>query len=116
MRSNAIYRFPNTAKCLESSAALTDVPPEIRAQIIALLREVDDEYEITDMAAMVSLIVEHGKKYPSLYKLMRIDNDAVVAHFRKTGEVIPGIQIVQTSTDEGELTKMAIFRGPLSKP
>jgi hypothetical protein len=47
-------------------------------------------------------------------QLFNIDYEAVVEHFKQTGEVLPGMKIIHTETREGDnVTKLEIFRGPI---
>ncbi|MBI1398003.1 MAG: hypothetical protein GC151_18675 [Betaproteobacteria bacterium] len=91
------------------------LPPELAAKVMSLLREVDGEYEIVDMPALVDLILEHGQEYPSLRDLIQVNDDALLAHYRETGAVPPGIKIVETSTQEGSnVTELKVSHGPRS--
>lgn len=91
------------------------LPPELAAKVMSLLREVDGEFEITDMPALVNLVLAHGQEYPSLRDLIQINEDALLAHYRETGELPPGIKIVETSTQEGSnVTELKVMHGPRS--
>ena len=90
------------------------LPPEICAKLMACLRKTDGEFEVTDKEALLRLVAEHGDRYPVLFGLFKIDYDAMVEHFKKTGEVLPGMKIIHTETREGDnVTKLEIFRGPI---
>ena len=91
------------------------LPPELAAKVMSLLREVDGEFEIIDMPALVNLVLEHGHEYPSLRDLIQINEDALLAHYHETGEVPPGIKIVETSRQEGSnVTELKVLYGPSS--
>ena len=91
-----------------------DLPPEIGAKLMGCLRETDGQFEVADKEALLKLVAEHGEQYPVLLGLFKIDYDAVVEHFKKTGEVLPGMRIIHTETREGDnVTKLEIFRGPI---
>jgi hypothetical protein len=50
--------------------------------------------------------------YPSLRELFTIDKDALVEHFKNTGEVPPGIKLIHTSTEEGSnVTRLEVRYG-----
>ena len=92
----------------------SDLPPEISAKLMACLRETNGEFEVADMEGLVKLVAEYGKEHPVLTSLLKIDYDAVVEHFKRTGEVLPGMRIIHTETREGDnVTKLEIFRGPI---
>ena len=95
--------------------AANELPPELAARVMSLLREVDGEFEIIDMPALVKLVLAHSNEYPSLRKLIQINEDALVAHYRKTGEVPPGVKLVQTSSQEdSNVTILKVTHGPLT--
>jgi len=90
-----------------------ELPPELGAQFLTFLREVNGQFEVVDKEGLVKFVAEHGKEYPVLLSLFSIDKEAVVEHFKKTGEVLPGMKIVHTSTREGEnVTKLEVFHAP----
>lgn len=90
-----------------------DLPPELGAQFLTFLREVNGEFEVIDKEGLVKFVAEHGKKYPVLWSLFNINEEAVVEHFKKTGEVLPEMKIIHTSTREGDnVTKLEVFHGP----
>jgi len=92
-----------------------DLPPEIGAKLMTFLRETNGAFEVTDKEGLVKFVVEYGKQHPVLMTLVQIDYDAVVEHFKRTGEVLPGMRIIHTETHEGDnVTKLEIFRGPIS--
>ena len=91
----------------------SNFPPEIAAKLMSLLREANGTFEVSDMEGLIKLIAQHGAEYPLLQTLISIDYEAVVEHFKRTGEVLPGMRIIHTETREGEnVTKLEIFRGP----
>lgn len=91
-----------------------DLPPEIGAKLMTFLRETNGAFEVADMEGLVKLIAEHGNEHPLLTTLLKIDYEAVVEHFKRTGEVLPGMRIIHTETREGDnVTKLEIFRGPI---
>jgi hypothetical protein len=79
---------------------VTDLPPELGAEFLSFLREVNDHFEVADTRGLVSFIVEHAEQYPFLLDLIEINWDAVVERFERTGEVPPGIQLTRTATRE----------------
>ncbi len=56
---------------------IDELPSEIVSKVLQCLREVDGEYEVQDMKALVDLIVEYGSKYPALYSLVSINEEAI---------------------------------------
>jgi hypothetical protein len=79
---------------------VTDLPPELGAEFLSFLREVNDQFEVADTRGLVSFIVEHAEQYPFLLDLIEINWDAIVERFERTGEVPPGIQLTRTATRE----------------
>ena len=91
-----------------------ELPPELRAQFLTFMREVDGEFEVADKEGLVKFVAEYGERYPVLLSLFSIDKEVAVEHFKGTGEVLPGMRIIHTSTREGDnVTKLEIFRGPI---
>lgn len=91
-----------------------DLPPEIGAKLMTFLRETNGQFEVADMLGLVNFVLEHGDRHPALWDLLKINEEAVVEHFKRTGEVPPGVKIVHTATQEGDnVTKLEIFRGPI---
>jgi hypothetical protein len=91
-----------------------DLPPEIGAQLLTFLREVNGQFEVADKEGLVKFVAEYGERYPPLLDLFSINKEAALEHFKRTGEVLPGMKIVHTNTREGDnVTKLEIFRGPI---
>ena len=76
-------------------------PKEINEKIMTLLKDVDGEYQITDLKAFAKLVAEYGEQYPSLYDFIEIDKEEIISHYKNTGEVPPGVKLVETSSEEG---------------
>lgn len=94
-----------------------DLPEEIQRGLMAFMREVDGEFEITDKMGMVQFIVEHAEEYPSLLKAIKIDEAVLTKHIEETGEVPPGVKAIRTRTVPGSnVTKLDIFHGPTTVP
>lgn len=92
-----------------------DLPEDLRGQFLSFLREVDGQFEVADKEGLVRFIAEHASKHPALLSLMQVDKEAAVEHFKKTGEVLPGMRIIHTSTPEGSnVTTLEIHRGSAS--
>lgn len=90
-----------------------ELPPEIGAKLMTFLRETNGQFEVADMQGFLEFIVEFGEQHPMLLDLIKVNKEAVVDHFERTGEVLPGIKLVKTTTREGHnVTKLEIFRGP----
>ena len=94
-----------------------NLPPEIGAKLMRFLREkADGEFEVIDMEGLVKFIAEHGERYPVLQSLVKINEDALIEHYKRTGEVPPGIKLIKTSTREGEnVTYIEILHGLTNK-
>lgn len=92
-----------------------DLPPELAAELMACLEEVNGDYYVKDMKALVTLVVEHGSAFPFLREFVTVNKDALVKHYEKTGEVPPGVKMVQTTTEEGSnVVGLNVLHGPRS--
>jgi hypothetical protein len=90
------------------------LPKELAARLMTFLRETgEDEFEIVDMAGLVKFIGEHGKEYPFLFNMLQINEDALQAYFEQTGEVPPGIKMVRTTNEGGNVTRLEVLHGPI---
>jgi hypothetical protein len=86
------------------------LPPELTDRLRSFMREDGDDYVIDNMEGLVAFIVEHHETYPSLLKLVNINEQAVIDHFSRTGEVPPGVRIVRKETEEGSnVTKVNVY-------
>jgi hypothetical protein len=96
------------------SEHLKDLPPEIGTKLMAFLRETNGKFEVADREGFLNFVTEYGQQYPVLLGLVKINQEALVEHFEKTGEVPPGIELIKLTTgEEGDnVTKLEIFRGP----
>jgi len=93
---------------------LTDLPPELGAKFLSFLREVNGEYKVADMVGLVKFVAEHGLQYPDLFNLFEINEEAIVEHFKRTGEVPPGVKMIVTTThDDDNVTELEVFHGPM---
>jgi len=89
-------------------------PPEIGAKLMTFLREANGGFQVADMRGLVKFVAEYGDRHPALLSLLDVNEEAVVEHFKRTGEVPPGVRVIKTTTREGDnVTKLEIFRGPL---
>ena len=95
---------------------MADLPRELALEFLNFLRERDDgEFELVDKLGLIKFVAEHGKDYPELFNLFELNEEAVVEHFKQTGEVPPGIKLVETTTHEGtNLAEFRVFHGPTS--
>lgn len=92
----------------------TDLPPEIGAKLMTFLREENGKFEVADLQGLLSFVAEYGDRHPALLELFKLNEEAVVQHFKQTGEIPPGVKIVHTTTREGDnVTKLEVFHGPL---
>lgn len=89
------------------------MPPELVAKVDACLHEdANGDTFIIDMPTLIDLIVAHGDQYPVLKGLVQVNEAAVAEHFARTGEVPPGIKIVEKATEEGSnVTTLRVHRG-----
>jgi hypothetical protein len=75
---------------------------------------VNGEFQVADKR-LLNFVAEYGQQHPALLGLFKINEEAVVEHFNRTGEVPPGVKLIKTTTREGDnVTKLEIFRGPQS--
>src|SRR3989442_1698149 len=79
---------------------VADLPPELGAEFLSFLREVDDQFEVVDTRGLLSFILNHVEQYPALLNLIEINWNAVVERFERTGEVPPGLMLTRTTTRE----------------
>jgi hypothetical protein len=89
------------------SDGLDKLPSDLKQTILSFLREKDDGFEVVDMLGLVNFIVEHGTTYPVLYTLVKINEEAVVEHYKYTGEVPPGIKLVHKTQESNKVTVIA---------
>ena len=86
------------------------LPPELMQKMMSFMREDGDDYVIDDMKGFVEFIAQHVKQYPSLMKLVNFNEQALLDHFHRTGEVVPGVRIVSKETEEGSnVTKVNVY-------
>lgn len=90
----------------------SDLPPDLGAALMRCLREIDGEFEVADMEGLVKLIAEHGEQYPVLLSLVTVNEEAVVAHFKETGEVPPGIKLIGKIREGEKVTRLEVIHGP----
>ena len=90
------------------------LPPQIQATVMSFMREVEGEYEINDMEGFVLFIVKNMNEYPDLKNLLKIDEDALVGRYERTGEVPPGVKLVRTTQEEGSnVVGLEVLHGPI---
>lgn len=82
----------------DTNTDVADLPPELRTEFLSFLREVNGEFEVADTRGLLMFIAEHGQQYPALFKLLEINEEAVIQHFERTGQVPPGVQLTRTTT------------------
>jgi len=86
------------------------LPPEVAAKFLSFLHEENGQFQLADKEGLVRFVAEHGEQYPELLELFSLDKDALVDHFHKTGEVLPGTRIIHTAAEEGSnVTKLEVF-------
>lgn len=91
------------------------IPSELSTQVMSLLQEVNGEFKVTDMPALVKLVQEYCQEYPELLDLIKVNEAALLDSFHKTGVVPPGVKIVQTSSQEGSnVTELKVLHSPRS--
>lgn len=92
-----------------TNADVADLPPELRTEFLSFLRQVNGEFEVADTRGLLMFIVEHGKEYPAMYNLFDVNEEAVIEHFERTGDVPPGVELTQTAirddATDGEYVK-----------
>ena len=93
-----------------------DLPPDLAAQLMEFVCDVEGEYQVQDMQWLANFILQHQEEYPQLLNLIQIDEDAVVEYYKKTGEVPPGVKLVRTTTREGNnVVDLSVIHGSTSK-
>jgi hypothetical protein len=94
------------------------LPPEIQERLASFIGDrVDGTPPEDDMRGLITFIVENADAHPALLNLVKVDEKRMMEHVKETGNVPPGVKIVQTSTVEGEnVTKVRIFHGPTTIP
>jgi hypothetical protein len=95
------------------SDGLENLPSDLKQTMLRFLREKDDGFEVVDMLGLVNFIVEHGTTYPALYTLVKINEEAVIDHYKRTGEVPPGIKLIHKTQESDKVTRLEVLRGPL---
>lgn len=90
------------------------LPPEIGAKLMTFLREENGEFRVADVQGLLRFVAEYGQRHPALLDLFRLNEEAVVEQFKRTGELPPGVRVIKTTTRKGDnVTKLEIFHGPL---
>lgn len=73
------------------------LPIEVKQKLLSLVNGIDGDIIVSDDRAFVDFVQEYGKQYPVLHQLLRLDEEAVQAHYERTGEVPPGIKMTMKS-------------------
>ena len=93
-----------------------DLPPDVAARFMEFVRHVDGEYQVHDLQGLVNFIAEHAEEYPQLLNLVQLDGDALVKHYKETGEVPPGVKLVGKATRDGSnVVDLTVIHGPMPK-
>jgi hypothetical protein len=95
------------------SDGLENLPPDLKQTLLSFLREDGDGFEVTDMMGLVAFIAEHGATYPALYRLININEEAVIDHYKRTGEIPPGIKLIHKTQESDNVTRLEVLRGPI---
>jgi len=96
------------------SGSQNTLPPDLRAKFMSFLREVNGQFELVDKEGLILFVAEHGKQYPELLGLFQLNEDALVEHYEKTGEVPPGVKLIRKTTQEGSnVVGLEVLRGPI---
>jgi hypothetical protein len=72
-------------------------------EFLSFLKEVNGQFEVADTRGLLKFIVEHGNQYPALYNLFGVNEEAVIEHFERTGQVPPGVALTQTAVREDSI-------------
>jgi hypothetical protein len=93
---------------------IEDLPIEIRNRLASFIRVRDDgSSEIIDPRGFVDFVKDNAETYPALLDLITVDEERLTRHIEETGDIPPGIELIQTVQVEGEnVTKLRITRGP----
>jgi hypothetical protein len=93
---------------------IKDMPRDLAERFLALFTQTNGHTDVKDPLEAIKFIVEYGERYPFLFDLVDINEEAVIEHYQKTGEVPPGIKLIGTSTTEGDnVTYLEILQGPI---
>lgn len=98
------------------SGDISDLPHDLRLRLLSFIRQTDNgDFEITDNKSFVEFIFEHRIQFPALGDLLKINESAVLDHFKRTGNVPPGIKMVQMTQESKKVTRLAVRYGPKPK-
>jgi len=95
------------------SDGLENLPADLKQTLLSFLREDAEGFQVTDMMGLVSFIVEHGRQYPALCSLVNINEEAVIDHYKRTGEVPPGVKLIHTTQESDKVTRLDVLHGPI---
>jgi hypothetical protein len=84
----------------KTNTDVADLPPELRTEFLSFLSEVNGQFEVADTRGLLVFIAEHGEAYPALFNLVEINEESVIEHFDRTGQVPPGVELTRTTTRE----------------
>jgi hypothetical protein len=88
-----------------------ELPPEIIRQVLAFRTEHEDGSQTTDTIGLVKFVRDNMDQYPALRKLIQINEEAVIKHVQETGQPVPGVKVIKTTTAEGSnVTTLEIFQ------
>lgn len=98
------------------SGDISDLPHNLRLRLLSFIRETDGgDFEVTDNKGFVEFIFEHRTQFPALGELLKINESAVLDHFKRTGNVPPGIKMVQKTQESKKVTRLEVHYGPKPK-
>ena len=61
-----------------------EFPTEIGARLMTFLRETNGEFEVADMLGFLNFVAEYGERHPVLRGFVKINEEAVVEHFKRS--------------------------------
>lgn len=98
----------------QSVSKLDELPEEVARELMSFLIDVDGDLRVNDVSGFLTFVAHHSENYASLLELIKVDEEAVIAHFEETGEVPPGLKLVGKTTEaHSNVTHLQILRGPI---
>ena len=93
------------------SDRLDDLPPDIIRQVVLFCRDADGTVEVADKMGLLKFVSDNSDRYPALLKLFTLNEEAAIRYVEETGQPIPGVKMIKTTTAEGSnVTRLKIFQ------
>ena len=89
-----------------------ELPPDVAANLMKFIRQRDGEIEVIDREDFLDFIIDNCRRYPALQGLLKVDGDAAMDYYERTGKVPSGIRLIKTTTRDGDnVTELEIIDG-----